>query len=129
MNIVVLISGNGSNLQAIIDACEAKKIKGTLRAVFSNKADAFGLERAREAGVPAKALTADRFDSRDAFDRELIREIDAYAPDVVVLAGFMRILSPAFCRALPRASAEYSPFPAAKISGVAYPSPGAGKRR
>lgn len=52
MNIVVLISGNGSNLQAIIDACEAKKIKGTLRAVFSNKADAFGLERAREAGIP-----------------------------------------------------------------------------
>lgn len=87
MNIVVLISGNGSNLQAIIDACEAKKIKGTLRAVFSNKADAFGLERAREAGIPAQALTADRFDSRDAFDRELIRKIDAYAPDVVVLAG------------------------------------------
>ncbi|EAA3702654.1 phosphoribosylglycinamide formyltransferase [Salmonella enterica subsp. enterica serovar Newport] len=96
MNIVVLISGNGSNLQAIIDACEAKKIKGTLRAVFSNKADAFGLERAREAGIPAQALTADRFDSRDAFDRELIRKIDAYAPDVVVLAGFMRILSPMF---------------------------------
>ncbi|VEA75770.1 phosphoribosylglycinamidine myltransferase [Salmonella enterica subsp. arizonae] len=96
MNIVVLISGNGSNLQAIIDACKVKKIKGTLRAVFSNKADAFGLERAREASIPAQALTADRFGSRDAFDRELIREIDAYSPDVVVLAGFMRILSPAF---------------------------------
>ena len=51
MNIVVLISGNGSNLQAIIDACKTNKIKGTVRAVFSNKADAFGLERARQAGI------------------------------------------------------------------------------
>ena len=96
MNIVVLISGNGSNLQAIIDACKAKKINGTLRAVFSNKADAFGLERARKAAIPAHTLTADQFSSREAFDRELILEIDAYEPDVVVLAGFMRILSPAF---------------------------------
>ena len=95
-NIVVLISGNGSNLQAIIDACKQKKINGTLRAVFSNKADAFGLERAREAGMAAHALSASQFASREAFDRELVQEIDAYAPDVVVLAGYMRILSPAF---------------------------------
>ncbi len=95
-NIVVLISGNGSNLQAIIDGCKQKKINGTLRAVFSNKADAFGLERAREAGIAAHALSASQFASREAFDRELVQEIDAYAPDVVVLAGYMRILSPAF---------------------------------
>ena len=57
-NIVVLISGNGSNLQAIIDACEQKRINGTIRAVFSNKADAFGLERARAANIPAHALDA-----------------------------------------------------------------------
>lgn len=95
-NIVVLISGNGSNLQAIIDACKQKKINGTLRAVFSNKADAFGLERAREVGIAAHALSASQFASREAFDRELVQEIDAYAPDVVVLAGYMRILSPAF---------------------------------
>ena len=95
-NIVVLISGNGSNLQAIINACKQKKINGTLRAVFSNKADAFGLERAREAGIAAHALSASQFASREAFDRELVQEIDAYAPDVVVLAGYMRILSPAF---------------------------------
>ena len=95
-HIVVLISGNGSNLQAIIDACEQKKINGTLSAVFSNKADAFGLERARAAGIPAHALTASQFADRAAFDRELMQEIDAYAPDLVVLAGYMRILSPAF---------------------------------
>ena len=95
-NIVVLISGNGSNLQAIIDACEQKRINGTIRAVFSNKADAFGLERARDAGIPQHALAASQFASREAFDRELMHEIDAYAPDVVVLAGYMRILSADF---------------------------------
>ncbi|VEB95883.1 Phosphoribosylglycinamide formyltransferase [Cedecea lapagei] len=95
-HIVVLISGNGSNLQAIIDACQQKKINGTISAVFSNKADAFGLERAREAGIPSHALAASEFASREAFDRQLMQEIDAYAPDVVVLAGYMRILSPAF---------------------------------
>lgn len=95
-NIVVLISGNGSNLQAIIDACKQKQINGTIRAVFSNKADAFGLERARDAHIPAHALEASQFASREAFDRELVQEIDAYAPEVVVLAGYMRILSPGF---------------------------------
>lgn len=95
-NIVVLISGNGSNLQAMIDACAQERINGTLRAVFSNKAEAYGLERAREAGIAARALSAGDFDSREAFDLQLMQEIDAYAPDVVVLAGYMRILSPAF---------------------------------
>ena len=95
-NIVVLISGNGSNLQAIIDACKQKKINGTIRAVFSNKADAFGLERAREANIPAHALLASQFASLEAVARELMQESDAYAPDSVVLAGYMRILSPDF---------------------------------
>lgn len=94
--IVVLISGNGSNLQAIIDACKSRKINGALSAVFSNKADAFGLERACKAGIPGHVLTASQFADRAAFDRELMHEIDAYAPDLVVLAGYMRILSPEF---------------------------------
>ncbi len=100
MNIVVLISGNGSNLQAIIDACKTNKIKGTVRAVFSNKApDAFGLERARQAGIATHTLITSAFDSREAYDRELIHEIDMYAPDVgscwLVLCAFSaRRLSP-----------------------------------
>ena len=81
-NIVVLISGSGSNLQAIIDACGRKQING--------------LERARAAGIPAHALAQSQFADREAFDRQLMHEIDAYAPDLVVLAGYMRILSPAF---------------------------------
>ena len=83
-NIVVLISGSGSNLQAIIDACGRKQINGTLRAVFSNKADAFGLERARLAGIPAHALAQSQFADREAFDRQLMHEIDAYAPDLMI---------------------------------------------
>ncbi|MFG1174376.1 phosphoribosylglycinamide formyltransferase [Erwiniaceae bacterium CAU 1747] len=94
--IVVLVSGNGSNLQAILDACQQGQINGSVAAVFSNRADAYGLERAREAGIPAHALAASQFADREAFDRQLMLEIDAYAPDLVVLAGYMRILSPAF---------------------------------
>lgn len=94
--IVVLVSGNGSNLQAILDACQQGRINGSVAAVFSNKSDAFGLERAREAGIPAHALAASQFADRSAFDRHLMLEIDAYAPDLVVLAGYMRILSAEF---------------------------------
>ena len=98
MNIVVLISGNGSNLQAIIDACKTNKIKGTVRAVFSNKADAFGLERARQAGIATHTLIASAFDSREAYDRELIHEIDMTHPMwscwLVLCAFSARRLSP-----------------------------------
>ncbi|MEN5017637.1 phosphoribosylglycinamide formyltransferase [Erwinia sp. Eh17-17] len=94
--IVVLVSGNGSNLQAILDACQQGRINGSIAAVFSNKADAYGLERARDASIPAHALSAAQFADRAAFDRQLMLEIDAYAPDLVVLAGYMRILSPDF---------------------------------
>ena len=94
--LVVLISGSGSNLQAILDACGRGRINASVAAVFSNKASAYGLERARRADVPAHALAASDYASREEFDRQLIAGIDAYAPDLVVLAGYMRILSPAF---------------------------------
>ena len=94
--LVVLISGNGSNLQSILDACESGRINGSVAAVFSNKASAYGLTRAQQASVPAHALSAQDFPDRNAFDRQLMQQIDAYAPDLVVLAGYMRILSPAF---------------------------------
>jgi phosphoribosylglycinamide formyltransferase-1 len=96
--IVVLVSGQGSNLQALIDACQQGRLHASLAAVFSNKAGAYGLERAREAGIPAHALDAREFSSREAFDAALAEQIDAYAPDLIVLAGYMRILSAAFVR-------------------------------
>ncbi|QIP56890.1 phosphoribosylglycinamide formyltransferase [Hafnia alvei] len=95
-NIVVLISGNGSNLQALIDACNDGRIRGRISAVFSNKANAYGLERATQDGIPAHCLDPKSYADRDAFDLALMQEIDGYQPDLVVLAGYMRILSPRF---------------------------------
>ncbi|MDM7860769.1 phosphoribosylglycinamide formyltransferase [Alteromonas sp. ASW11-36] len=94
--IVVLISGNGSNLQAIIDAVAAQKIPGSISGVISNKADAFGLERAQSAGIPTVVVTANKGEAREDYDQRLAREIRALTPDCIVLAGFMRILSEAF---------------------------------
>ncbi|MDG3088842.1 phosphoribosylglycinamide formyltransferase [Vibrio hannami] len=94
--IVVLISGNGSNLQAIMDACGNTIKNGQVSAVFSNKADAYGLERARAQDIDAHSLEPKDFDSREDFDRALMEQIDNYQPDIVVLAGYMRILSSEF---------------------------------
>ncbi len=94
--IVVLVSGNGSNLQAIIDACQQQRINAEVCAVFSNKASAWGLMRAQEAGIPAFALSPKDYSNRESFDAALTARIDDFDPDLVVLAGYMRILSPAF---------------------------------
>jgi phosphoribosylglycinamide formyltransferase-1 len=94
--LVVLISGNGSNLQSILDACASGRINGSVAAVFSNKESAYGLTRAQQASVPGLALSPGDFLDREAFDRQLMQEIDAFEPDLVVLAGYMRILSSAF---------------------------------
>ncbi|MEE2024925.1 MULTISPECIES: phosphoribosylglycinamide formyltransferase [Alkalimonas] len=95
-SIVVLISGNGSNLQAILDACASGFIAGKVTAVISNKADAYGLVRAREAGSVTHCLAHTDYANRDNYDLALQQLIDSFAPDLVVLAGFMRILTPDF---------------------------------
>ncbi|WON75809.1 phosphoribosylglycinamide formyltransferase [Serratia sp. UGAL515B_01] len=95
-NIVVLISGQGSNLQALIDACQQGRIAANIMAVFSNKAQAYGLQRAKEAGIATHTLDAKTFADREAFDSALAQAIDQYQPDLLVLAGYMRILSNAF---------------------------------
>ncbi|MEH6532693.1 MAG: phosphoribosylglycinamide formyltransferase [Photobacterium frigidiphilum] len=98
-NIVVLISGSGSNLQAIIDACQANTIKNAnVVAVLSNKADAYGLERAKNAGIQAINLMVADYENRDAYDKAMIEQIDLFKPDLVILAGYMRILSDEFVR-------------------------------
>lgn len=98
-NIVVLISGSGSNLQAIIDACQDSTIKNAnVVAVLSNKADAYGLERAKNAGIQAINLIVADYDNRDAYDKAMIEQIDLFKPDLVILAGYMRILSGEFVR-------------------------------
>ena len=95
-NVVVLLSGSGSNLQALIDDLRAGDTPARLQAVISNRADAYGLERAQAAGIATEVLDHKAFDGREAFDAALIERIDAHRPDLVVLAGFMRILSHGF---------------------------------
>lgn len=96
VSIVVLISGSGSNLQAILDAIDRGEIDGRVTAVVSNRPEAYGLERAREYGIPTEVIRHSDYDDREAFDQALMAAIDAHAPGLVVLAGFMRILTPAF---------------------------------
>ncbi|PKL98133.1 MAG: phosphoribosylglycinamide formyltransferase [Gammaproteobacteria bacterium HGW-Gammaproteobacteria-9] len=96
-NVVVLISGSGSNLQALIDS-QADGNPACIRAVIANRADAFGLIRAQGAGIPTAVLDHNAFGSREAFDAALMEMIDGYAPDLVILAGFMRILTSGFVR-------------------------------
>lgn len=94
--LVVLISGSGSNLQAIMDACADGRINAEVKAVISNRAGAFGLRRAERAGIPTHVVEHNRFADRQAFDQALAEQIDRYRPGLVVLAGFMRILTAAF---------------------------------
>jgi phosphoribosylglycinamide formyltransferase-1 len=99
-NIVILISGSGSNMAAIVDAAEqgrwAERLNARVAAVLSNRADAQGLRVAQAHGLATGVLDHKAFDSREAFDAALMAEIDRFSPDLVVLAGFMRILTPGF---------------------------------
>ena len=97
-NVVVLISGSGSNLQALIDSAAHDDNPARIAAVISNRADAYGLQRAQNAGIATVVLDHKQFDGREAFDAALIEAIDAHQPDLVVLAGFMRILTGDFVR-------------------------------
>lgn len=94
--IVVLISGNGSNLQAIVDASEAGRIPGSVVGVISNKADVYGLERAKLHNIDNQVIDHKQFETREAYDEVLAATIESYQPDVVILAGFMRILTAKF---------------------------------
>lgn len=94
--IVVLVSGDGSNLQAIMDACQQGKLNARIAAVLSNRPDAYALQRAMLANLPAQAFNPRHFPDRRSFDDALMQHIDIYAPDAVILAGYMRILSPHF---------------------------------
>jgi phosphoribosylglycinamide formyltransferase-1 len=95
-SLVVLISGGGSNLQAIIDAIENNDLDAEIKAVISNTATAFGLERAGKANIETHVVDHKEYPDRESFDRAMMQIIDPLNPDLVILAGFMRILSDAF---------------------------------
>jgi phosphoribosylglycinamide formyltransferase-1 len=92
LNIIVLISGNGSNLQAIVDAKNQGHLNVNIQAVISNCADAYGLTRAAKANISTQIIRQQDYQERDLFEAALIKAIDGYRPDLIVLAGFMRRL-------------------------------------
>lgn len=96
LRVVVLISGSGSNLQALIDSRQQRDLPIDLVAVISNRPDVLGLARAEQAGIPALVVDHKNFEDRNSFERALIQVIDSFEPGLVVLAGFMRILTPEF---------------------------------
>lgn len=96
--VVILVSGSGSNLQAIIDAAHRDEIPVEICAVISNRPGAKGLERAAQAGIATETIDHTHYPDREAFDQALQQRIDAYHPQLVILAGFMRILSGDFVR-------------------------------
>lgn len=97
--IAVLISGEGRNLQALIEACAAGRIDGEIVLVLSNRREARGLQRAQDAGIATAMLSHRDYASREAFDAAMLAKLAHCRPDIVVLAGFMRILTPAFIQA------------------------------
>ncbi|MGU7781727.1 phosphoribosylglycinamide formyltransferase [Burkholderia sp. PU8-34] len=96
--LVILISGRGSNMEAIVRACAQERWPAEVAAVIANRPDAAGLAFAASHGVATAVVDHRSFDGRDSFDAALADEIDRFAPDLVILAGFMRILTPAFVK-------------------------------
>ena len=97
--IAVLISGSGTNLQSIIDAIAAKRLDARIEIVLSNKSDAYGLVRAKDHGIATEVIDHKAFPSREAYDQAIVDLLRARAVRLVVLAGFMRLLSPVFVKA------------------------------
>ena len=130
--IVVLISGNGSNLQAIFDACASGELATQVVAVISNKRDAFGLERAQRANVPAIIKPKFKEQDRRIYDAELADLVAVYQPDWIVLAGWMRVLSSEFLDRFPQRVVNLHPalpgtFPGTRAIERAYAAYRAGE--
>ena len=98
LSFAVFISGNGSNLQAIIDATSNGLIDGQICCVLSNKKEAYGLARAKKANIPTVVIEHLNYENREEFDNALLQSLQKYNPDLIVLAGFMRILTPVFIK-------------------------------
>lgn len=123
--LVVLISGHGSNLQAILDACASGQLPARVSAVIANKKDAYGLERARLAGIPAIYKPKFKEQDRRAYDAELAELVASYQPDWIVLAGWMRVLSSNFLKCFPNRVVNLHPalpgtFPGTEAIQRAY---------
>jgi len=132
--IVVMVSGNGSNLQAVLDACDAGSINGQVAAVISNKSDVFALQRADAAGVPAVHVGLHPGEDRDSYDARLADVVAGFAPDVIVLAGWMRLLTMSFLGWFPERVINLHPALPGELPGThaierAWEEASAGSRR
>ena len=116
--IAVLISGSGSNLQSIIDRIEQKVLHAEIKVVISNKADAYGLTRAKKHNLPTKVIEHQNFSSREEFDQAMVEVIKAAGAEAVILAGFMRILTPVFIQAFPNKILNIHPAILPSFPGV-----------
>jgi formyltetrahydrofolate-dependent phosphoribosylglycinamide formyltransferase len=130
--LIVLISGNGSNLQAIIDACASQQLQAEIVSVISNKADAYGLERARKAHIPTRIQLPKHDQERHEYDAELAKVVASYQPDWIILAGWMRILSLHFLKHFPNKVINLHPalpgmYPGTKAIERAFADYQAGK--
>jgi phosphoribosylglycinamide formyltransferase-1 len=117
-SLVVLISGNGSNLQAIMDAIQAGTLPVEIKAVVSNTKEAYGLERARLGGIPAIVKPKRKEQERELYDAELAEIVSSYQPDFVILAGWMRILTMAFIGQFPNRIINLHPALPGTFPGV-----------
>lgn len=115
-NIVILISGSGSNLQSIID--NADNIGVNIACVISNKSNAFGLERAKKANIPTQFIDHTQFKTREDFDQSLTQHINTFNPKLIVLAGFMRILSEGFVNTFAKKIINIHPALLPKFKGL-----------
>ena len=118
VNIGVLVSGNGSNLQAIIDRIEDGTIPARITCVISNNAGAYGLQRAEKHGIPAVHMDHRIFSGRESYDTALVEALKQYDVQLVVLAGFMRIITPVFLDAFPQAVMNIHPALLPSFPGI-----------
>ena len=116
--IAVLISGSGSNLQSIIDRIEQNVLHAEIKVVISNKAEAYGLTRAKKHNLPTEVIEHQNFSSREEFDRTMVDVIKAAGAEAVILAGFMRILTPVFIQAFPNKILNIHPAILPSFPGV-----------
>lgn len=117
LHLAVLISGNGSNLQAIIDACRHESFPAEIKVVISSHPDAYGLERAKQAGIPTLGLNYKAFATREDFESVIQKELTPYHIDLICLAGFMRVLTPSFISQWPHKIINTHPSLLPKFGG------------
>ena len=116
--LAILISGNGSNLQAFIDAIAAKQLNAEISLVISNKAEAYGLVRAAQAGIPSKVISKSKHESPEDYDAKLLAALKPLQADWIILAGFMRILTTGFIEAFPSHILNIHPALLPKYKGL-----------